>query len=267
MSEIGSQLEAVTAKIETLIQQIEEVSGGLTRARASREKLGAPLDSLEFAVNYLEQRAVELEAQYDHLASMRDSSIRESLLQVRPDVLQIRLQALPLSQVQETAKLIFELKGASYRLNQLQALPQGRESLPETTRTLSSAVAHGMSSESHTGRGSLKVAGEGTKHVQKTRSIVATGGKSGSRSETYWRRERAKLSGKVDLKFEVDTHRWRPSALQAAVQLRAAQCFEAGVGRVHQRLAEATVPELAEKTESLTREIIARLDATDGSEE
>jgi hypothetical protein len=265
LSEIDSELEVVAAKIETLIHQIEEVSGGLTLARAAREKLGAPLDSLEFAMNYLQQRAIELRAQHDGLAGLRDSAIRDSLLRVRPDVLQIRLRALPEDKAQEIAKLVFRLKAATYQLSQLQALPHGRPSVPETTHTLSSAVTHGMSAESHDGRGRLALIGEGTKHVQKTRSIAGSDGKGG-RSETYWRRERVKLSGEVDLKFKIETHRWRNSALQAAVQLRASQCFEAGVGRVHQRLAESTVPELATETENLTREIISRLNAIDGDE-
>ncbi|MFT5130043.1 MAG: hypothetical protein ACI8W8_003672, partial [Rhodothermales bacterium] len=161
------------------------------------------------------------------------------------------------------ARLIFELKAASVRLAQLQALPGGRPSMPETTHTLSNAVAHGMNSEIHKGRGRVSLSGEGTKHVKKSRSIAASDGK-GARSETYWRRERVKLHGEVDLKFEVETHRWRSSALQAAVQLRAAQCFEAGVGRVHERQAESVIPELATRTETLTREIIDHLNQMDG---
>lgn len=267
LSEIDSQLEAVSAKIETQISQIEELSGGLSMARAEREKLGAPLDSLEFAISYLDQRATELNLQLEHLSGMRDQAIRESLLRARPDTLQLRLQALPQEDVRQIAEKVFKLKAAANRLAQLQILPPGRPSVPETSHTLTSAVAHGMTSRAEGGKGSLQVQGEGTQHIQKTRTVANASDNRGSSTETYWRRERVKLAGELTVNFEVETHGWRSNELRSALQLRAAQCFDAGVGKIHDRLANTVIPELATTIETLTHEIIEQLNAIDGSDE
>jgi len=266
VGDIRRQLEAMGKELHDREDAFDQASGQLDRRRRAVQCLTVPLESHDFAIDFLDNRRTEVTAESAELRSRLDRAIGQMAQAASPEVLRLKLQSLVGTGDTETLQSdLIDLQRALLTLESLQpVLPEDDALAAEIVQdpgALARAVRAGLYQETAAGNGRVNLAGEGSKHVRKTRTRTETvkraNGTTGTRTrrETYWDKVRIRFSGTVDASFAVELARWGKDGPAAALHNEAKAAFARGLRQARETCRKEIAEPLRQTVARLTRRI------------
>jgi len=257
-----AECAALSEKIELLEKDIVTEDTSLQRLKTNLRKLKAPIESLNFAIDYLNDRKQSAEEELLRLNDYIDSAIQSTVKLTPLQMLQKKSQQLAQYCDDEGLPIaMLELKKKLHKLNFLEPRHKSEASPMDIASTLNNvggAVREGFRTESGSGRGRVEVSGSGTKHVKKTRTVSDGSGRS--RTQTYWKNVRVDLSGAVDATFNVEYARWNRDSISLALEDEAFNWLTFGKNQHQKDATNEVIAHLSEDIASITKSLRVMLD-------
>jgi len=249
-------------------RKTEEELDKLTRKRdnqaAELRRLTIPLESVEYAISFLEQLQRSCRGQIRTCQAAIDDEIRAAVRSSSLHLLRSKLNALPVAiERRPLAVRVMRLKSLLTRLDLRVTTdePATAELGGDPTQRLLSAVDRGFQAGVGKGSGRLSLRGEGHKHVRRTRTRPVMSSRrnhrSGlqSRTETYWDRVRVTLLGQLPVNIEIRFPQWRPEPLVQALRDEAQAWFRIGATRELTRMESDELAKTRREADEVTGEI------------
>jgi hypothetical protein len=238
----------------------------LSTHKRALERLTDPLDDLDYAIEYLEEKHDSAYQYGRSLHSEIDNLIRETAKSTLPAVLQEKLQHLPENcDADGLGKRILELKGVTTQADLLQPIAQVEETpsdVDSTVGELEGEVLGGFYDDSSQGRGEVGVSGHGTTYVRKTRTVTSTDseGRTSTSTETYWDKVRVEFSGRVHASIDMKCSRWRSGVTAEALRTEMERWVRVGKNRISSGWLGGLIDELGKMESELISEIREELE-------
>ncbi len=271
VGDIRRQLESMGKQLHEREDAFDRASGQLDRRRRAVQCLTVPLESLDFAIGFLDNRRHEATAESAELQSRLDEVIGQMAQAASPEILRLKLQSL--AEIEDTETLqddLIELQRALLTLESLRPVLSDDDvpvaEVVQDPGDLARAIQAGLYQETAAGNGRVNLSGDGTKHVRKTRTRTETFKRSDgtigtrTRRETYWDKVRIRFSGTVGASFAVELARWRKDDPAAALHNEAKAAFHRGLQQARETCRDEIAEPLRQTVARLTRRIREYLD-------
>ena len=259
-------LEEIGHEVDQTEDEIGDTLRTLNTHKRSLERLTDPLDDLDYAIEYLEEKRDSAYQYGRSLHSEIDNLIRATAKSTFPAVLQKQLQKVPQNcDADGLGKRVLELKEVATQADLLRPIAQVEETssdVDSTVRELEGKVLGGIYAHSSRGSGEIRVSGHGTTHVQKTRSVSSTDseGRTSWSTETYWDKVRVEFSGRVRGSFDMECSRWRSSVTVEALRAETGEWVRVGKNRIRTGWLGSLIDELGKMESKLISEIREELE-------
>jgi hypothetical protein len=273
VQELRDELQKLSRKAMAAEDKADEVARQIGTERVELRRLSVPLESVEFALQSLQQLRQNLRTQLDARRADVDREIQHVARSTSVLLLRSKLQGLP-ERLDPRALAIRVLRLKSL-LNQFgDQQPSDQPALAELggdpLQRIVQAVRGGFYKGTGQASGQLPLRGTGHKHVKRTRrrSLHSRNRRSGSglhsSRETYWERVNIALSGELSVSLEVHFPRWRSASVISALSEEANAWFQTGAAAATRQATRDTPQSRRREIDELTREIREMLESHSG---
>ncbi len=250
------RIEQLSDDIAAAERSLDEISARLIKVTRNLQRLTVPIESFDFAIEYLGQQLESDRRDLDEQNQAIDLAIRLVAKNNSPGLLQVKLS----SGLESLADKVLDLKQVLATLDRPATTEVAGEEDSPALELISSAIREGSYDDKFRASGKVFVEGTGTTHVRKTRSETewytdAHGNRrTRTRNKTYWDRVNVEFGGPVRAEFEVEHRRWQATAFFDAVKAVCEQRFAAGMNRVQDATNERRA-KMEQRAEELTMAI------------
>ncbi len=228
-------------------EQADRLAEGRLRQAAQLRRLTIPLESVEYAISYLEQfqrnYGNRVRAHRNAVADEIRTAVRTSSL----PLLRSKLNALPATIDRRTlAARVVELKSRLLDQPETTDEPPLAELAADDTKRLAEAVEAGFAVATISGTGQLLLRGRGQRHVRRKRTVARAiaadvhGRRPASRGEATWEYIAVDLAGRLPVVVEIRRRSWRSQPLIDALASEAQLWFR--IGAMREAVAEKLEP-------------------------
>jgi len=253
-------------------EKVEYATRVWTKQKRALERLTAPIEDLEFAIDYLEREKETAKRETAEQDAAINEAIHQTVRAMTPSVFRRKLpQFIGQLDSSDLMKTVFRLRTV---LAESQALShfcdtEAEEADVDTTlNTIAMAVTNGVSTGRGRGSGNVKLSGQGATRVKKSRTRTETRTDSSgrptmrTRTETYWDHVQVKFSGTIDAGFGVEFNEWTKGTTVEALRTEADRWFRLGTKRLEESRLRETMEKLREEATALTGRIRAALESS-----
>ncbi len=266
------RLDGFKRGLKKIGEKFEYATRVWTKQKRALEHLTAPIEDLEFAINYLEREKEIAESETAEQNEAIDNAIHRSVRAMTPTVLRHKLPQLA-AQLGNTdfRQSVTRLRNAlaeSQALLQLGEMGAVNADIDRTLDSLAGAITAGFATAGGQGSGRVELSGQGATRVKKTRTRRETTTDSSgrptsrTRTETYWDRVKVKFSGTIDVGFDVESSEWDKDTTVESLRTEADAWFRHGVCRLGDTELRKTTDSLKEEIATLTGHIRSALESS-----
>jgi len=270
LKETRQRLEGLERELKKFGDRVEYVTHVRTKRMRAFEHLAAPIEDLEFAINYLEREKETAEREATEQDAAINEAIHQTVRSMTPNVLKHKLPRLA-GQLDDAELMrdVFRLRtvlARSQSLSHLCVEDTPDADIDSTGDTISIAITSGLESARGRRRGNMELSGQGNTRIKKTRTrMETTRDASGSpttraRTETYWDRAKVTLSGSLAVDFDVEFCEWDADMTVEALRHEADTWFRHGLERLQESHMRETIESLNEEATALTSRIRSSLE-------
>ena len=272
LKQTRQRLEGLERGRKKVGEKVEYATRVWTKQTRALERLTAPIEDLEFAINYLEREKEAAERDTVEQNVAINQAIHQTVQAMTPSVLQRKLPQLAGQlDAPDLMKTVFRLRtvlAKSRALSHLSDMESPDVDIDTTPGSISVAITSGLDSVYDGGNGSVDLNGRGTTRVKKTRTRNETTTDSSgrpttrTRTETYWDSVEVELSGSVNVSFEIEFCDWKKDTTVEALSREADAWFRHGVMRQRESQLRETVVGLQEEAITLASRIRSALESS-----
>jgi hypothetical protein len=259
VGELQDRLRHLSRAARKAEEQADKLAGEKLRQAAQLRRLTVPLESVEYAISYLEQFQRTYGNRVNAHRCAVETEIRAAVRASSLPLLRSKLNALPATiERRALAVRVMRLKTLLLEQREEPDEPPLAELAGDGTKRLMQAVEAGFSVAAISGDGQLTLRGQGHKHVRRKRTgpLALGSGRHGSRpanrAESTWERVPVELAGQLPVALEIRRRGWRAQPVIDALRSEAQLWFR--IGAMREAAAEGR-EETACETDELIEEI------------
>lgn len=272
IKEARQRMNGLERGLKKVGEKVEYTTRVWTKQKRALERLTAPIEDLEFAINYLERERGSAEREAAEKNAAINEAIHQTVRAMTPNILKRKLPQLAGQlDTSELMKNVFRLRtvlAKSEALSHLGEMEMADADIDTTLGTVSVATTSGLRAGRGSGDGNVELDGQGTTRVKKTRTRTETTRDSSGRpttrmrTETYWDRVQVNFSGSLPVSFDIEFCEWNKDTTVGALQREAVTWFLHGAKRLVESRVRETIESLEDEAKTLTRQIRSTLESS-----
>jgi hypothetical protein len=262
----------IKGRMATLERELEDAEADVDYWSLVRVKQQRALQRQTEPIEELDHVIKSLEGQLDQAGRERADCDKEILDAVRrvvrltsADGLRVKLTGFgPQTNMASLIRLVYRLRALMLQLDLIDMGEEGELAAAEpqqAEKRIGTSVDDAFRRQTSHGISQMRMSGQGTTHVRKTRTRMETVRDSDGnmrtqpRTEHYWDTSPVTFEGELPVSFEIVYRRWDPAAVASALRDEATTSFALGVQQFRKTHAQRTEDSLIRQADACTREI------------